>query len=145
MSASPQSFENHAKMVTGYHYVGSLLLLVLLAYFGAKVVTDFSVERLMLLVLVVQLGIVAFYARTFALGVQDRLIRLEEQLRLERLLAPELRPRIPELTTDQLIGLRFASDGEVAALATQVLDGELTGRKEIKAAVREWRADHERI
>lgn len=145
MSPKPQSFENHAKLVTGYHKVGSALGLAALGYFGVKTATDFSVERVMFMVLVFYVVINAFYARVFPLGVQDRLIRLEERLRMERLLPEDLRGRIDEITTDQRIGLRFASDAELPELARRVLDGELTTRKEIKAAVRDWKADDERI
>lgn len=145
MSERPQSFERHAKMVPGYHYVGSPLLLAVILWFGYRTATDFSVDRLAFMGVLVYVAIVGAYCRLFALGVQDRVIRLEERLRLERLLPEALRPRIPELTASQLIGLRFASDDEVAALAERVLDGELRERKEIKAAVRSWRADHARI
>jgi hypothetical protein len=79
------------------------------------------------------------------MGVQDRVIRLEERLRMETILPEDLRPRIGELTTEQLIGLRFASDEELPELARRVLDGELTDRKSIKQAVKSWRADHQRI
>jgi small-conductance mechanosensitive channel len=145
MSERPQSFENHAKMVPLYHYVGSPLFLVAFLTFGYLTVTDFTLERLALMAVLVYLGIVGLYARLFALGVQDRVIRLEERLRLQRLLPEELRPRVGELHTRQLIALRFASDGEVAELAARVLSGELTEPKEIKRAVRSWRADHQRV
>jgi hypothetical protein len=78
-------------------------------------------------------------------GVQDRVIRLEERLRMERVLPAELRPRISELTTKQLVSLRFASDEELPELVRRVLGGELAERNDIKRAVRNWRADHQRI
>jgi small-conductance mechanosensitive channel len=145
MSERPQDFENHAKMVPLYHYVGSPLFLLAFLTFGYLTVADFSVERLAFMAVLVYLGIVGLYARLFALGVQDRVIRLEERLRLQRLLPEALRLRIGELTTRQLIALRFASDAEVAELAVRVLSGELTDPKEIKRAVRSWRADHQRV
>lgn len=141
----PQSFENHARMVPLFHYVGGPLFLAVFLWFGYRTATDFSLDRLAFMGALAYLGIVALHARLFALGVQDRVIRLEERLRLERLLPAELRPRIAELTIPQLIALRFASDDEVAELTARVLDGELTGRKEIKRAVRSWRADHARV
>ena len=145
MSRSPQNFKNHAKMVPGYHYVASLLLIALLIRAVIGVIREPSVDTAMGLVLVAALLLIGFYARTFALGVQDRVIRLEERLRLEKVLPEELRERIPELTTDQLIGLRFAPREEVETLTRRILAGELRGRKQIKVAVENWRADHQRI
>ena len=140
-----QSFENHAKMVTGYHKVAFSLLLAVLVWTVYRFVGDISGARVFDVLLVVGVMMVAFYARVFALGVQDRLIRLEERMRMERLFPDDLRSRVGELTTSQLIGLRFASDGELAELAQRVLDGELVDQKSIKKAVREWRPDHQRI
>jgi hypothetical protein len=85
--------------------------------------------------------ILVFYARVFSLTVQDRVIRLEMRLRLERALSPDLRSRIAEFTVPQLISLRFASDQELPLLAQQVLDEKLTDRKTIKRRIKEWQAD----
>jgi hypothetical protein len=86
--------------------------------------------------------VVAFlYARLFSLTVQDRVIRLEMRLRLERLLPPDLRSRIPEFTPAQFISLRFAGDDELPALARQVLDEKLSDRKTIKRRIKNWQAD----
>lgn len=83
-------------------------------------------------------------ARWMNRQVQDRVIRLEETLRLERLL-PGRAADLERLTTRQLIELRFASDGEVPHLVDRVLAGELTRWNEIKRAVQHWRADHLRV
>ncbi len=88
---------------------------------------------------------IAFYARLHALGVQDRVIRLEEQIRLERILGSEFRKDIHGMATEQLIGLRFASDGEVAALFRTIVEETIEDRKEIKKRVKVWRADDQRI
>ena len=80
-----------------------------------------------------------------ALKVQDRVIRLEERMRYERLLTEDLKPRIGEFTISQLVSLRFASDGELPALARKVLDGKVNDRKAIKQMVQNWRADYQRI
>jgi hypothetical protein len=87
------------------------------------------------------LVLAAFYGRIFALRVQDRVIRLEMQLRLQSLLPPDLRARISEFTVAQLVALRFASDGELPALARKVLDEHLVERKAIKKMIRDWQPD----
>lgn len=145
MSDRPQSFEHHAKLVTGYHKVGFLLLVVPFIWTIVSMVQDFSVASLMAFIALLGVMFVQFYARVFPLGVQDRLIRLEEQLRMERVLPDDLKARMMEITTNQLVGLRFAPDDELPDLVRQVLDGSLTTRKDIKAAVKNWKADHERI
>lgn len=145
MSRPAQSASNHAAMVTGYHYVATALLVLPTLWFLWRMVTAFSVDALMLFAFAVGVNVVGFYARAFPLGVQDRVIRMEERLRMERLLPEEMKARIEEIGTDHLIGLRFASDEELAELTRRVLDGELADRKAVKAAVRSWRADHQRI
>jgi hypothetical protein len=82
-----------------------------------------------------------FYARIFALTVQDRVIRLEMRLRLVGLLPPDLQPRIGEFTVAQLVSLRFASDEELPELARQVLQENLSDRKVIKRRIKKWQAD----
>ena len=85
-----------------------------------------------------------FLIRIYPLKVQDRVIRLEERLRLSMLLPEKLRSRIPELTEDQMVGLRFASDEEVAPLVEKTLANKWS-RKEIKANIRNWRPDYFRV
>ena len=87
----------------------------------------------------------AFFARAFAVGVQDRVIRLEERMRLAELLPADLRPRIGELTTRQLVALRFASDAELPGLVRRVLSEELRDKNAIKRLIVTWRPDHARV
>jgi hypothetical protein len=82
--------------------------------------------------------------RAYALKAQDRVIRLEERLRLSQVLAEPLRGRIGELTEAQLIGLRFASDAELPALAGEALAMKM-GQREIKRAIANWRPDYFRV
>lgn len=145
MNEKVQSFESHAKMVPMYHGVLTVLLLATLAASIKGLIGDFSLAGIMAVVLAVALLMTALWARIFALGVQDRVIRLEERLRMERILPEELRPRIEEIGTGLLIGLRFAPDEELPELARRIMDGELTDQKSVKQAIKSWRPDHQRI
>jgi hypothetical protein len=96
-------------------------------------------------VVAIAIAVGIWTARAMALRAQDRIIRLEERIRLDRLLPPSLRERAAGLTTSQLIALRFAPDEEVPDLAKRVIDGELHSRADIKRAIRSWRADDLRV
>jgi len=90
-------------------------------------------------------GVVAVVKiRTYALKVQDRVIRLEERLRLAQLVAEPLRSQIGDLTEAQLIALRFAPDAEVPALVEKALSGTMLPR-DLKQAVVNWRPDYFRV
>jgi hypothetical protein len=141
---SPQTFENHARILPAYHYVAFPLFAVNFFFALYQVVTAFSWANLVAFAVSVALILLFFLARTMALTVQDRVIRLEETLRLRALLPADLQARIAEFTVKQMVALRFASDGELPDLARQVLDGKIQDQKAIKKMVRRWRADHQR-
>jgi hypothetical protein len=146
MSETPQNFENHGKMVPAYHGWMTAFLVLPAMYFLFRAVRDFfSVDSTALFIFAVGVIMAALFARVFPLGVQDRVIRLEEQLRMQRLLPDDLKGRIHEFTAKQMVGLRFASDEELPGLARRVLDEGITDNKLIKQAVKNWRADHQRI
>ena len=144
-----QNYANHAKFVPLFHFVAVGILTInliwsLVRLFWALPGTTFF-DRLLNVAVAVALGLLAWYARIFPLKAQDRIIRLEETLRLERLLPADLKPRIGDLRPGQLIALRFASDEELPDLTRAVLAGEATKPDEIKKRVRNWRADHFRM
>ncbi len=144
MSSKAQIAANHARYVPGFHFVTGTVVLLNLAWSLKTVVTGPSASAVQALVVSVVLLALFRYLRTFPLSVQDRLIRLEEQLRLERVLPTDLRSRSSELTADQLIALRFASDAELPELVTRVMSERITTRRDIKGLVRQWRPDHMR-
>lgn len=136
-----QNFDNHAKFVPGFHVLVLGILAINLIWSIYRFFHAFSVESAISLLLAIAFVLLAFYARIFALAVQDRLIRLEMRLRMLQILSEELRPRIPEFSVGQLVALRFASDAELPALAKMVLDEKLNDRKAIKKMIREWQPD----
>ncbi len=144
-AAPAQNYDNHRKFVPGFHAVAFGILAINFFYSLYVAITALSVDSVIALLLAIGLIMVMLYARLFALAAQDRVIRLEERLRLHDLLPPDQKHVIDKLTTAQLIGLRFASDGEVPALVTTVSAEGIEDREEIKKRVTNWRADHQRL
>jgi hypothetical protein len=142
MAPVPQSRSNHTRYVPGYHYVLAAFLLLILGTQIFVLAKRPGYYALTGVVLAVSLILMYWYMRAFAVTVQDRVIRLEERLRMERLLPADLKGRIPDFTIDQLVALRFASDAELPALARRVLDEKIADQKQIKELVKEWRPDH---
>jgi hypothetical protein len=136
-----QNFQNHARLVPPFHMFVLPVLLVNVIYSLVLPKNGITFSSVWAVVLALAFLMLALFARTFALAVQDRVIRLEMQLRLERLLPPDLRPRIGEFAVAQLVALRFAGDDELPVLARQVLDEKLNDRKKIKQRVKNWRPD----
>ncbi len=140
---SEQNFSNHTKFVPAFHF---FVLPVLLLNLGSAVVrwkaSLWSVGGAIWVLTSVALVVGFLTARLFALKVQDRVIRLEERLRYERLLPQDLQARFGEFTPGQLVSLRFASDAELPVLARKVLDEKIQDRKAIKQQIKSWRADN---
>ena len=141
----PQTYENHARLVPLYHYAALPLLLINLLWSIYQVTQIVAFESLNALTIAFALATIAFAARVFALKAQDRIIRLEERLRMQELLPDDLKERINDYTTDQLIALRFAGDLELCGLARKVLDENITDRKTIKQIIQNWRPDYQRV
>jgi len=141
---SAQNLKNHARLDPPYHIVLGLVLAVNLVYSIVHLVRHVGVSSAWFVVLSVAIIILYFRVRQYPLKVQDRLIRLEERLRLQALAPAEWHDQINRLSEDQLIALRFASDDELIPLAKQALDEHLS-RKQIKERIRDWRADNWRV
>jgi hypothetical protein len=136
-----QTFANHVRYLPFYHYfvvpvLGINALLKLWAL--TKGVSAASVWAATVAVAILLIG---FAARVMALTVQDRLIRLEETMRMYRVLPQELHAEIPRLSRRQFVALRFAPDAELTGLVQRVRSGELTDSKAIKQAIDVWRPD----
>lgn len=143
-NASEQSLKHHAKFDPPYHFFLSLVILANLIYSIVHVIRHPNFFNGWFVVLAVAGVVLILKLRTYPLKVQDRVIRLEERLRLQALAPAEWHSQIYRLSEDQLIGLRFASDGEVVELAKQALEQQLN-RKQIKERIRSWRPDDWRV
>jgi hypothetical protein len=141
--ADQQNYSNHVRWVPLFHF---FVLPVLLINFFSSIFRyrflGFSWSWLIGMLTAMALFILAVFARTFALKVQDRVIRMEERQRCERLLPAELKSRIEEITPGQLVALRFASDAEMPGLVNKVLADKISDAKTIKQMVKIWRGDY---
>lgn len=139
---SEQNFKNHVRFVPLYHFFALPMLVVNFGWSIYRwIAAGFSIGGLEWVLTSAALFFGVVYPRLFALNVQDRVIRLEERLRYGQVLPEELRWRADELTVDQFVSLRFASDEELEKLMRKVLDGKLTERKAIKRLIKNWRPD----
>lgn len=142
--AEPQSFKNHAKFDPPYHFFLAPVVIILFILSVIDLIRNPGWMTAIQVLVVVWLFVLLLKMRVYPLKVQDRVIRLEERLRLQSVLPAALQPRICELSEDQLIGLRFASDAELQGLVEKTLAGNWN-RKQIKEAIQNWRADDWRI
>ena len=140
-----QNYQNHRRYHVPFHFVLSPLLILHLIYTIVRLVQDPSLDRAEYVLLAFALlGILAL-ARLNALKVQDRIIRLEEQLRYNRILPTDIAFQAENLPLNQILALRFASDAELPALVARALGGEPQKPDEIKGTVQNWRADDLRV
>jgi hypothetical protein len=141
----PQTYATHRRYVPLFHFfvIPVLAINVLAQIYVA--VRHFSGWSAWNVLVALALAALVWTTRGMATTAQDRIIRLEERLRLERCLPPDLRGRLGELTAGQLVALRFCPDDEVTELTRAVLGGELRGREAIKQRIKNWRADLLRV
>lgn len=140
--AASQSYKNHTRFFPLFHFIASPILLLNLI--NALRHLWLNPNRSTAFAALVAFGLVSglLAARVMALKVQDRVIRLELQLRMRGLLPADLAARINELTPQQMVALRFAGDKELPDLVRDVLAGKLSKQKDIKLAIKDWQGDY---
>jgi hypothetical protein len=142
MAQTPQTYKNHARFFPLFHFFVAPVLLInflnAIRHFYYRQSRDTVWE----IILAAALVGLALAARQMALTVQDRVIRLEMRLRMNQVLPADLSARADQLTREQLVALRFASDAELPDLVRDVLAGNLQTQKAIKQRVRSWVPDY---
>jgi len=141
---TPQSYANHLRFDPPFHFFLVPVTLITTIAMIVRAVRQPTLWTIWLVIVAFAGVFAVFKIRLNALKVQDRVIRLEERLRLMSVLPEAMRPRIDDLTDDQLIGLRFACNEELPALCKRALDEQLS-KKAIKQAVTKWRPDYLRV
>ena len=145
MTTPIQTRASHRRFIPAWHFFVLPILGINVVVTAVRLSRAPSLGNAWVVIVAIALLLGIFFSRSMPLRAQDRVIRLEEQLRLDRILPPDLRARIDELTPEQFIGLRFAPDEEVSELTGRSLSGELKTRTDIKRAIQNWRADHFRV
>ena len=137
-----QTYGNHRRNYPLFHFVASPLLSIFFVYAVYTFIKTPSVSTAMTAVLAAGVLAALFASRVMAVTVQDRLIRLEMTLRLQRVLGPAAAAdALAKLPLARLIALRFASDAELPGLIPRVLSQELSTNRQVKEAIREWQPD----
>ena len=142
MAESEQTYQTHTRWFPPFHFFVAPVLLINVFVTGYVLYRAPSRLGVWQVIVAIALVMTALTARLMALAVQDRVIRLEMRLRMRELLPPDLQARIGEITREQCVGLRFASDAELPALVRKVLAGELKTSAEIKKQVAQWQGDY---
>jgi uncharacterized membrane protein len=149
MPKTTQNYANHRAMDYLYFISGPILIIPLtfavVAYRHELANPPTQWLAMAVILHLVVTAVVHIKLRRYALTLQDRIIRLEMRLRLERLLPQDLQPVISRLTLRQLIGLRFASDAELPELVRIVIEKNITDEDAIKRMVKDWQADFQRV
>jgi Family of unknown function (DUF6526) len=140
----PQTLANHTRWSPPFHFFILPVFVITVIIAIVHLVRFPGLHSVWLLVLALAAFGAVGMMRGYALKVQDRVIRLEERLRLAILVDKPLRARIVELSESQLVALRFASDAELPALAERALSEKLSNA-EIKKAITQWRPDYWRV
>lgn len=141
---APQNLSNHTRFDPPFHFFVLPVFAISLIITIVHLVRHPGLHSAWIVIFMLAAITAIFKIRLNALKVQDRVIRLEERLRLATLLDSALRPRIAEFTESQLVALRFASDAELPALAARALNEKLS-RDEIKKSIQHWRPDYWRV
>jgi len=140
-----QTYANHTRWHPPFHFFVLPVMLINFFWAVGAFVKEPGKTSGWWIVVSLALLLLTFLVRTNSLKVQDRIIRLEENLRYQQLLTPALAKQCSMLRIGQIVALRFAPDEELAELVNAVVMGKLTKPAEIKQAIKNWRGDTFRV
>ncbi len=142
----PQTLQNHTRRDPAFLFIAPILLLnlFLTIYLAIHLWPYDRLIHIWLVLMAFVFLVWIMLTRSYATKNQDRIIRLEERLRLAALLPSADHHRIAELTLRQLVALRFASDAELPTLVQKTLAENLEA-KAIKQSIVSWRPDTHRV
>lgn len=143
--AEKQNFQNHTRWFPLFHFITFPILTIYFIFTLVRLYQFPDLDHVFAVVFAFGIILTALAARRMALTAQDRVIRLEETIRYERLLSGEQLEKARSLSIGQIIALRFAPDGELPDLVSRTLNGEFAATKDIKMAVKNWRGDFLRV
>lgn len=145
MANQAQTFASHRRWIPMWHFFAIPVLVANVIVVAIRFARDPQLIDGWAVIVAIALLVGIFLSRSMPLRAQDRIIRLEERSRLDRVLPSDLRGRVDELTASQLVAIRFAPDDEVPELTRRALSGELKSQGDIKRAIQNWRSDHLRV
>ena len=145
MAEQAQGFATHRRFIPAWHFFALPVLIANVITVAVHFARQPGIGNAWSVIVALAVAVGIYLSRSMPLRAQDRIIRLEERTRLDRILPGDLRGRVGELSASQLIALRFAPDDEVPELTRRALTGELKTQGDIKRAIRNWRADHLRV
>lgn len=140
--AETQNYQNHVRWFPLQHFIIAPLLFVNFIWQSVRLFQEPNWDRAEFVLLAFALILISLAARLQVLTVQNRVVQLEESLRYQKLLSPDLAFQAEQLPLGSKIALRFASDEELPELVQKVINGEFRTQKEIKLAIKNWRGDY---
>ena len=137
-----QHFGNHTRWLPMFHFFALPVTLLYAVYQITVAVGNPTKDTILFALFTLAAAIAVLASRLMANTVQDRVIRLEETLRMQRVLPASMQGDIERISRQQFVALRFAPDEELPELAKRTVSGQVTTPKAIKQAIKTWRADH---
>ncbi len=142
-----QSYKNHLKFYPPHHFI-LLPLLAIAIFISFRNIFKYPLQQQFFIWITIVLFFIFYVAvmlrQHYALGNQNRIVRLEMRLRYYQLTGKRFEPLEQQLLFGQIAALRFASDEELPDLVQRALDDNLSPAN-IKKSIKNWQPDYMRV